>query len=208
VDSKQRKQIVALAALGVVLVALVMYQFGSGAPASKPTTTRTRGASQARADGTTSSGSGARRNTAAAAVDPKALEIDLARLEDVAPEPAEASRDPFRFRPAAAPPREQGSAGRPMPGGPTVAPPVVVPTEPAGPPVAPPPPPISLKFIGVLSQAEAGRIAVLSDGKFVYHGREGEIIEGRYRVVKIGEESIQMEYVDGRGRQTIRLTGS
>ena len=72
----------------------------------------------------------------------------------------------------------------------------------------PPPPPISYKFIGTLTQGDTGRIAVLSDGKFVYHGREGDIIEGRYRVVKIGEESIQMEYVDGRGRQTIRLSGS
>ena len=88
------------------------------------------------------------------------------------------------------------------------APPVTVPVEPAGPPVPPPPPPISYKFIGTLTQGDTGRIAVLSDGKFVYHGREGDIIEGRYRVVKIGEESIQMEYVDGRGRQTIRLSGS
>ena len=80
--------------------------------------------------------------------------------------------------------------------------------EPLGPPVAPPPAPISLKFIGILTETTAGRMAVLSDGKFVYHGREGDIIEGRYRIVKIGEESIQLEYADGRGRQTIRLSGS
>jgi hypothetical protein len=41
----------------------------------------------------------------------------------------------------------------------------------------------------------------------VYHGREGETIEGRYRIVRIGQESIVMEYEDGRGRTTIRLTG-
>jgi len=52
-----------------------------------------------------------------------------------------------------------------------------------------------------------GRIAALSDGTFVYHGREGDVIEGRYRIVKIGVESIVIEHVDGRGRQTIRLTG-
>ena len=55
---------------------------------------------------------------------------------------------------------------------------------------------------------QTGKVAVLSDGKFVYYGREGDIIEGRYRVVRIGEESVQMEYVDGRGRQTIRLSGA
>jgi acyl-coenzyme A synthetase/AMP-(fatty) acid ligase len=52
-----------------------------------------------------------------------------------------------------------------------------------------------------------GKLAALSDGKFVYHGREGDMIEGRYRIVKIGVESIVMEHADGRGRQTIRLTG-
>ena len=39
------------------------------------------------------------------------------------------------------------------------------------------------------------------------HGKEGDIIDGRYRILKIGTESIEMAYVDGRGRQTIRLTG-
>jgi hypothetical protein len=60
----------------------------------------------------------------------------------------------------------------------------------------------------VLTAEGTGRVAVLSDGRSVYHGREGEVIEGRYRIVRIGEESIQMEHLDGRGRQTIRLSGS
>jgi hypothetical protein len=66
-----------------------------------------------------------------------------------------------------------------------------------------------LKFIGLIVEGPgAGKIAVLSDGRFVFHGREGDIIEGRYRVVRIGDESLQMEHVDGRGRQTNRLSGS
>jgi hypothetical protein len=36
---------------------------------------------------------------------------------------------------------------------------------------------------------------------------EGQIIDGRYRIVKIGEESIVMEYVNGTGRQTLQLRG-
>jgi hypothetical protein len=81
------------------------------------------------------------------------------------------------------------------------------PPVPTGPPPPPPIPPITLKFIGVISSDSIGKIAGLSDGKFVYRGREGQTIEGRYRIVKIGEESIQIEYVNGTGRQTIRLTG-
>jgi hypothetical protein len=51
------------------------------------------------------------------------------------------------------------------------------------------------------------RIAILSDARSTYYGREGEVLEGRYRIVKIGVESIELTYLDGRGRQTIRQTG-
>ncbi len=71
------------------------------------------------------------------------------------------------------------------------------------------PPPIALKFIGIVEGPDAvGVLAILSDGQFVYHGRSGDVIEGRYRIVGIGEESIEMEYLSGQGRQTIRLSGS
>jgi len=50
---------------------------------------------------------------------------------------------------------------------------------------------------------------VLSDGRggIPMYGKEGDIIDGRYRILKIGVESIEMAYLDGRGRQTIRLSG-
>ena len=81
---------------------------------------------------------------------------------------------------------------------------------PTGPPPPPPLPPIPLKFIGIVeSPSTRQKIAVLSDGRGTsFHGREGDIIEGRYRILRIGAESIEMAYLDGRGRQTIRLTGS
>jgi hypothetical protein len=80
----------------------------------------------------------------------------------------------------------------------------------AGPVGPPPPPPIQLKFIGLASSTtdpNIGRVAILSDARGVYYGREGDIIEGRYRILKIGVESIDLAYLDGRGRQTIRQTG-
>jgi len=40
------------------------------------------------------------------------------------------------------------------------------------------------------------------------YGIEGGTVAGRYRVLRIGAESIEMSYLDGRGRQTIRQTGS
>ena len=90
---------------------------------------------------------------------------------------------------------------------PTPVAPPSVPVGPVLPPGPPPPPPIAVKFIGVVSRRDVGKIAVLSDGKNVYYGREGEIVDGRWRIVSIGEESLQIEHADGRGRQTVRLTG-
>jgi hypothetical protein len=108
------------------------------------------------------------------------------------------SRDVFRFeerRVAAAPPR-------PSPRQPVEP----LPQVPTGPP---PPPPIPLRYIGYLDQAgEVPRVAVLSDGRGnVFNGKEGDVIEGRYRVLRIGNDSADLIYIDGRGRQTIRLSG-
>ena len=73
---------------------------------------------------------------------------------------------------------------------------------PAGPPPAPP---IPLRYVGYAETPGSGKVAALSDGRFTYHGREGDVIEGRWRVVQIGVESLVIERVDGTGRQTLRL---
>ena len=89
-----------------------------------------------------------------------------------------------------------------------VAPPPQLQVGPATPVGPPPPPPIALKLIGVLERANGVKWAVLSDGKSApLYGKDGDIIDGRYVIVKIGTESIEMTYADGRGRQMIRLSG-
>ncbi len=80
---------------------------------------------------------------------------------------------------------------------------------PSGPPPPPPVPAIGLKFIGLLEPGPGQRIAVLSDGRGApIYGKEGESLLGQYRILRIGPESIELEYIDGRGRQAIRLSGS
>ena len=56
-------------------------------------------------------------------------------------------------------------------------------------------------------RAGQGKIAAFSDCRTTMRGREGDIIAGQYRLVRIGVESVVMEYVDGRGRTTIRMSG-
>jgi hypothetical protein len=56
-----------------------------------------------------------------------------------------------------------------------------------------------------------GRLmAVLSDGsgRDPVYGFEGDTVLGQYRLVRVGADSIEMAYLDGRGRQTIRFSGS
>ena len=126
----------------------------------------------------------------------EAPDVHLDALEADRPKPVASERDLFRFKPKAPPPV------------PKAAPVIVAPPAPTGPPPPPPVPPIPYKFIG-LAEGQGKRIAVLSDGRGgPVYGREGDIIEGRYRILRIGVESIEMEHIDGRGRQTIRLSGS
>lgn len=181
-----RSRIVTLAALLVVMAGVLAWQFW---PASSQAP-QTAGATGGRPD----------RAAAPAAIDPGALEVNLKALEGEDIAPRMSGRDPFGFRAAPPPPPPSPVAARAPDAGED---------GPAGPAPPPPPPPIALKFIGLLVEGPSARkIAVLSDGRYVFHGREGDIIEGRFRVVRIGDESIQMEHIDGRGRQTIRLSGS
>ena len=134
-----------------------------------------------------------------AAPQPTAPDVHLGALNADKPKPAGSDRDLFRFRPKAPPPPPPGST-RPA----DAAPPPVVPT---GPPPPPPLPPIPLKFIGIMGP-ENEKIAVLSDGRGgPINGKEGDLVLGQYRILKIGVESVEIAYADGRGRQTIRLSG-
>jgi hypothetical protein len=128
-----------------------------------------------------------------------APDVHLKSLEDEHTKPEDVERDLFRFktRPAPPPPARPAVA---------IAPPPVVPS---GPPPPPPLPPIALKFIGVLETVNTQKIAVLSDGRGApLYGKEGDTVLGQYKILHIGVESIEMAYLDGRGRQTIRLSGS
>jgi hypothetical protein len=126
--------------------------------------------------------------------------VNLDALQTERPEPEASTRNPFRFKPPPPPPPPQPTAWTKVPNPETVA---------SGPPPPPPLPRITLKYIGDMADPKkpGGRIAILSDGRSVYHGREGEVVEGRYQILRIGVESVDLAYLDGRGRQTIRQTG-
>jgi hypothetical protein len=143
------------------------------------------------------------RAGAEALPDVPVVDLKLERLQAEREELADAERNPFRFRPKPPPPPP-----------PRAAAPVRRPEEfagpagPAPPPGPPPVPPIPVKFMGVITTVGGTRVAAFTDGRGgIFSGKEGDVIEGRYRVLRIGADSVEMAYLDGRGRQTIRMTG-
>jgi len=178
-----RRQLLLLAVLVAVAIAIVRWR-GPAAPVGDAAPVRTTANAQAPGAGS------------------PVADIRLELLDGRTDNRVSADRNLFRFearRVASAAPT--GARRRAVP--------VEVPTGPPPPALPPPPPPIPLRFIGYLDQEGAvPRLAVLSDGRGnVFSGKEGDIIEGRYRVLRVGTDSADLIYVDGRGRQTIRLSG-
>ncbi|MEQ1870617.1 MAG: hypothetical protein ABL961_11395 [Vicinamibacterales bacterium] len=136
----------------------------------------------------------------AATASTTAPDVRIAALKAERPRPGTIDRNLFAFKSHYVPPPPppvRSPAALAVPSGPPPAPP------------APQAPPIPLKFIGVLEQSAGQRVAILSDGRGApMYGKEGEALLGQYRILRIGAESIELEYVDGRGRQAIRLSGS
>lgn len=177
-----RRQWLLLAGLLVVLAVIVVAsrRGGDDAPANRePRASNAQGRTPGR---------GAAPTTA------DELDVKLEALAEVREQPAEIQRNPFQMEARRSEAPREPSAPPPQPQ-------VAAPRAPAG------PPPIPLKFTGIIESKTAGRIAALTDCKNVFQGREGDIIEGRYRIVRIGVESIVLEYVDTGVQQTIRLSG-
>ena len=116
--------------------------------------------------------------------------IDLDRLPHERPEREGSKRDIFAFGP------------------PPTLPPTPWPRDPSPTPVTeatpfvptPPPvprlPPLNVKFIGSVENGQGARVAVLlTDKNEILTGQAGEVLANRYRIAKIGFESVDLEEV-------------
>ena len=141
-------------------------------------------------------------------VKPEDLDVRIESLNKPAPPLGEGNRNPFRFAPPPTPPSEPREYVPPK-----------APVNPRPPDIVvtpPPPPRISetVKFIGVMETSK-GKIGAFSIWDPTTRecrgvpspGKEGDVIEGRYRVVRLGIESAVLEHVDGHGRDTLPLNG-
>jgi hypothetical protein len=96
---------------------------------------------------------------------------------------------------------------------PVTRPPVAVvaqetPEQPMTPPPTPPPPPPNIKFMGVVNAENGPKIAViLTEQKEPLHGREGDVLAGRFKIVKIGLETLEIQDIASGQKHTIRIGG-
>lgn len=74
------------------------------------------------------------------------------------------------------------------------------------PPQPPPPPPINLKFFGFANKPGEAKRIFLVQGEDVFIAGEGDIVDRRYRVVRISPNAVEMEDVLNNNRQSIPLT--
>jgi hypothetical protein len=75
-----------------------------------------------------------------------------------------------------------------------------------GPPKPPPPPPIPFKYYGYEGAARGGKLrALFIDGDETFVRGAGETIKNRYRIVRIGTTSAEVEDTVAKNTQTLRI---
>ncbi|MCU1295967.1 MAG: ponA (ponA) [Acidobacteriaceae bacterium] len=87
-----------------------------------------------------------------------------------------------------------------------IQPPVTSQKAPDSPAPPPPPPPINIKFFGFANKPGESKKIFLSQGEDVFIAAEGDIVDRRYKVLRITPMSVEIEDVLNNNRQSIPLT--
>jgi hypothetical protein len=195
---ESRKKAIAAGALGVVLVLVLIHeltQFSSTTAATAPVAPAANGLAEP-ASSSAKSGHGAPRKAAGAAakkergpqnLDPTLHLQQLAATEQIKYEGS--GRNIFV---------SQAETEIPKPLAPGVTDPAVA-AKNFQPPPPPPPPPIPLKFFGFANQTGEAKKVFLSKDDDVFIAGEGEIVDRRYKVVRISPTSVEIQDVVGSG---------
>jgi hypothetical protein len=137
-------------------------------------------------------------------IDPT-LRLDLlSKLQDVKVEGSRRSLFDFSQPPAPKPDPVKTAAAKPVPS-------PIVPVEPVKPaentpPPKPQAPPIPLKFFGYLSPSgQPQKRAFFVEGEEIHVVREGDLVKRRYKIVRIGVNSVVVEDTQFGQQQTLPL---
>jgi len=177
--NRREKVLLVLVALAVVLLAVQRLRSSAEAPAAR---------------------------ARAGSLPPPIPRIDLARLSTERPQTAAGKRDLFRFGTAA---HDRDDLAEP-PAIETHPAPMPTPAiDTAYVPPAPSLPPLKLKYLGSVENRAGVKVAVLmTDRREVLTGQAGETVANRYRIARIGLESVDLEDVGSGQSQRIPLRGN
>ncbi len=205
--NKQQQQMFILSGL-VALLALTIW-WVTGSPGSPGTTTAVTNIPQEQALDLKDlyltknpRRSGRRKEVSFRDIDPS---IHLEKLEDFDPGTPLNARNMFSTeavheRAVSAKNSKPGSAGSAASLTPGNQPPP--PTRPAPPPMVI----INLKFFGTKTDlSRKGRQGFFADGDEVYLASEGDLVANRYRILRIGENSAEIEELSSKTRRQITL---
>jgi hypothetical protein len=196
--AENRTKVIAAASLGVVLLIVIVTQFsgffgGMSSSAASPAVSRpmspTMDASPAPRNPARTRASG-KKDTMARSMDPS-LRLDLLKeSEDTKYEGA--GRNIFRV--FVEPPHIVKSP--------------VLDQQPVaqGPPPPAPPLPINLTFYGFATPTGGTKRIFLAQGEDVFIAKEGDIVDRRYKVVRISQNAVEILDVLSNNRQSIPLT--
>jgi hypothetical protein len=73
------------------------------------------------------------------------------------------------------------------------------------PPSIPPPPPITLKFYGFANRTGGTKKVFLMQGEDIFVAAEGDIVDRRYRILRISPTAVEVEDVLNNNRQSLPL---
>ena len=133
----------------------------------------------------------------AAPKDSRVPRIGLDRLSKAAPTEPTVTRDPFIVKPPPTPPPppETQIAAIPTP-------------DPNATPTPIPLPPLNVKYIGSLQTQKGLRVAFFqTEKKEIVTGQVGEVVMNRFKVVKIGYESADVQEVGAEQVRRLPLRG-
>ncbi len=122
-------------------------------------------------------------------------QIGLGRLAEPAPAPAAGRRDLFSFGVAEDGEGDEEGDDNGRPGGTAsnVPGPVATPNPEVTPPVAPRLVTINLKYVGTLEAAGGLKVAILlTDRNEILYGQVGQQVANRFKILRIGLESVEV----------------
>jgi hypothetical protein len=199
--TENRKQLIAAGILLVSLIAILLYEFmpssstnASTAPATAPLGSETQIAAPTARPARHNPVPAGKKSPSAPSLDPTLHLSQLASAEQIKYEGLGRNIFVAQAEVAIPTPLAPGSPDAPKAG-------VYTP-----PPVAAPPP-IPLKFFGFASKPGEPKKIFLSKGDDVFIAGEGEVIDRRYKVVRILPNAVEIQDVVGSGPpQSIPLT--